>query len=595
VAKKNKYADWSKEDLIKRIEALEKRKKYGLVWDEERTKEKFESDAEGKLPVLKEVKSKEINTDPDKPTHILIEGDNYHALSVLNYTHERAVDVIYIDPPYNSGNRDFYYNDSYIDKDDAYRHSKWLSFMSKRLRLARNLLKDSGIIFISIDDNESAQMKLLCDEIFGQSNSFVSFFIQVRYEGETLVEDSDFQKLIEQVYVYGKTTKAKLNRSKTDYSFDKYMWKIVEKGNPKVLELGKKKVGIFQSDQYEIKREPPYKDNLKEIWATGKILDGNSSGRFFRDFLTDRYKEDGYGVMYKVYGIGDDQYEYRYFTGPKKKGATKGKYYQGVPKDILELTEQKEKYSPIPNFYNFADSFGNCRLEGGVDFRSGKKPIAFLKTLLELGLRKDSTNIVLDFFAGSGSTGHAMMDLNERNKTKHQFILCTNNELNGEDRLPKNEIKNEKKWEEYGICRRVTYPRLSNVISGNANNKGLGGNLKYYRTAFVPQEPTDKNKELLTKEAVEMLCLRENTFEFISETDTFKIFKNKDHYTGIIFDQLSIPKFKKAVSKFDKPVSVYVFSLGDDDFSDVFADMKKTVKVCPIPEAILRVYRRIFK
>lgn len=113
--KKSKYADWAKEELIKRIEALEKRKKYGLVWDEERTKEKFDTEAEGKLPVLKEIKSKEIKTDPDKPTHILIEGDNYHALSVLAYTHEKAVDVIYFDPPYNTGARDWKYNNDYVD------------------------------------------------------------------------------------------------------------------------------------------------------------------------------------------------------------------------------------------------------------------------------------------------------------------------------------------------------------------------------------------------------------------------------------------------------------------------------------------------
>jgi adenine-specific DNA-methyltransferase len=118
--KKNKYADWTKEDLIKRVEAFEKRKKYGLVWDEERTKEKFEADAEGKLPVLKEIKSKEIKADPDKPTHILIEGDNYHALSVLNYTHEKSIDVIYIDPPYNTENKDFKYNDCWVDKNDSY-------------------------------------------------------------------------------------------------------------------------------------------------------------------------------------------------------------------------------------------------------------------------------------------------------------------------------------------------------------------------------------------------------------------------------------------------------------------------------------------
>jgi len=151
---------------------LKKRKKYGLVW-EEKTEEVVEMCKE-KLPVLKEIKDKEIITDKDKPVNLLIEGDNYHALSVLNYTHAKKVDVIYIDPPYNTGNKDFIFNDHYVDKEDAYRHSKWLSFMEKRLKLAKNLLKDTGVIFISIDDNEVAQLKLLMDDknrgIFGENN-----------------------------------------------------------------------------------------------------------------------------------------------------------------------------------------------------------------------------------------------------------------------------------------------------------------------------------------------------------------------------------------------------------------------------------------
>ena len=152
--------------MLKVIEKLESRKKYGLIWDEEKTKEQFEKESENAVPVLKEVKGKEIKTDLAKPTNILIEGDNYHALSVLNYTHQGKIDVIYIDPPYNTGNKDFRYNDNYVDKEDVYRHSKWISFMSKRLRLGKNLLSNTGVIFISIDDNEIAQLKLLCDEIF---------------------------------------------------------------------------------------------------------------------------------------------------------------------------------------------------------------------------------------------------------------------------------------------------------------------------------------------------------------------------------------------------------------------------------------------
>ena len=104
------------------------------------------------------------------PNHLVVEGDNLVSLSALAYTHAGKIDVIYIDPPYNTGNKDFVYNDSYVDKEDAYRHSKWLSFMERRLRIAKKLLSDRGVIFISIDDNEQANLKLLCDSVFGEMN-----------------------------------------------------------------------------------------------------------------------------------------------------------------------------------------------------------------------------------------------------------------------------------------------------------------------------------------------------------------------------------------------------------------------------------------
>ena len=136
MAKKYDYSNWSKEELIERVYNLEKRKKYGLVWDEEREPEEIVLKCQKELPVLKEVKTKEIKTDSRKPTHILIEGDNYHALSVLNYTHEKCIDVIYIDPPYNTGAKDWKYNNNYIDEFDAYKHSKWISMLYNRLKIA---------------------------------------------------------------------------------------------------------------------------------------------------------------------------------------------------------------------------------------------------------------------------------------------------------------------------------------------------------------------------------------------------------------------------------------------------------------------------
>jgi adenine-specific DNA-methyltransferase len=256
----------------------------------------------------------------------------------------------------------------------------------------------------------------------------------------------------------------------------------------------------------------------------------------------------------------------------------------GIPKRAV-YPEDEEEFSFIP-FWTHLTNVGTAE-DAKKELSSILGPDHGFDTVKPLGLihsllrRFDKNCIVLDFFAGSATAGHAVLMMNKIDKGKRQFILCTNNEN--------------------GICEEICYPRIKKVINGyngqidNEQYEGLVSNLKYFRTAFVSSEPTDKNKELLTKESVEMLCLRENTFEFVAETETFKIFKNNEHYTGIIFDQLSIFKFKKTVSKFDKPISVYIFSLGDDDFAEEFEDMKKKIKICSIPEAILRVYRRIFK
>jgi len=238
MAKKD-YTNWDKKDLIKEIEQLRKRKKYGLVWEDK--PENVVEQCKTELPVLEEVKSKEIITAPDKPVNLLIEGDNYHALSVLNYTHKGKIDVIYIDPPYNTGNKDFVYNDQYVDKEDAYRHSKWVSFMSKRLELAKSLLSKDGIIFISIDDNELAQLKLLCDEIFSENN-FVS--LNVVESGEVFGTkaahaDKTFVKVKDYVLVYTKNKGALKNKQPlydaTRELYDPHFGTIIEEDLSKDL------------------------------------------------------------------------------------------------------------------------------------------------------------------------------------------------------------------------------------------------------------------------------------------------------------------------------------------------------------------------
>jgi adenine-specific DNA-methyltransferase len=198
----------NKTDLIQKVKALDglsqderaylinlvnTKKKYGLVWEDK--PEEVEEQLRENLPVLKEVKDKAITNGEDCPNHILIEGDNLHALTALSFTHEGKIDVIYIDPPYNTGNKDFKYNDSFVDKEDSYRHSKWLSFMNKRLQIAKRLLSEKGVIFISLDDNEQAQLKILCDEIFGELNFISNAII------ETATDNNPRQIAIEHEYL----------------------------------------------------------------------------------------------------------------------------------------------------------------------------------------------------------------------------------------------------------------------------------------------------------------------------------------------------------------------------------------------------------
>jgi adenine-specific DNA-methyltransferase len=161
-------------DLQKQVIELEaqirklKKNNLGLVF--ENKEEDVVEQSKTKVPVLKEVVKNRIDIDEAHQNNLMIEGDNYLALSVLNYTHKKSIDLIYIDPPFNTGARDWKYNNDYVDSEDTYRHSKWLSFMNHRLRLAKELLKDTGFIACAIDHYELFTLGVLMDKIFGEQN-----------------------------------------------------------------------------------------------------------------------------------------------------------------------------------------------------------------------------------------------------------------------------------------------------------------------------------------------------------------------------------------------------------------------------------------
>lgn len=353
--------------------------------------------AEPRLLVEDKEKS---NIEKDAHTeNMLIHGDNLLALKALEKTYAGKVKCIYIDPPYNTGAAFDYY-------DDNLEHSTWLSLMYDRLKLLRKLLADDGFLCCQIDDSEGAYLKVLLDEIFGRSNYLNTFYIQVRYPNKTLAEDSDYQKVIEQCHVYAKQKSlAKLNRPQVEYGIEKFKWKVVEDAQGEVVTLGNKKVEIFKPGQYHVEEIEPCYEGLKETWATGSLARVKASaGEFFELYLAERKELDGLGCLYKVEGIGEDGLGYRYISGPKRAAAKKGKFYSGIPlKRLKELKAGKSlKYVPVSNFYDYAGNFGNCRLEGDVDFKGGKKPEILLQMILNY--YSNPGDLVLDSFLGSGTT-----------------------------------------------------------------------------------------------------------------------------------------------------------------------------------------------
>ena len=617
MSKKNKYTDWTKEDLIKQICALEKRKKYGLVWDEEKTKERFEVDAEEKLPVLVEDRKREITTDADKPVNILIEGDNYHALSVLNYTHPKSIDVIYIDPPYNTGNNTWKYNNRYVNEDDAYKHSKWLSFIEKRLRLAKNLLASNGIICLTIDNYEVHNVRHLMEGIF-LDRDIIMTVIEHNFRG-----------------------RVKNNFALThEYA----LW-----GVPKEQDL----ITRQREKSADIRR------NLRR---TGQGSRRHESPTLFFGIEVDKQTLQILGVTESlkldeaipthnspnteiIWPVDDEGVQRRWYYGrttvveEAKKGNVWAKRIKGnVQIHYWKPGKEKRRKSVWTNPKYDGSTYGTELLTsiiGQNNFPFPKSIYAVKDCIEACTYKKDA--IILDFFAGSGTTGHAVLELNKEDGGTRQFILVTNNEN--------------------GICEQISYPRLSHVIRGykfqgaekdllfeeeitlsdlkdlreildtyeqakaenedkfdevkgefenntlrllgirqsNGRKEGLGGNLKYFKTAFVGSEPTHRNKKLLTDKSVEMLCIKENTFEDVLDKKQYRIFKNKEKYLAILFDERQIDALKKEISKLKLSVSVYVFSLEGDDFKEEFEDLKNKITLCSIPEAILKVYRRIFR
>jgi adenine-specific DNA-methyltransferase len=645
----NNYLDWSQEDLIKEIKKLESNKKFGIVWETWKEPEQVVERCKKELPVLKEIKEKGVTKNKNYENHVLINGDNYHAISVLNFTHKSKVDFIYIDPPYNTGARDWKYNNDYVDGEDRYKHSKWLSMMNNRLLQAKKLLKSDGIICVTIDDYEAFRLWGLLEEIFDEKNHLGTVVIRNNPKGRKTTRKVSLTH--EYAIFYGKSSKSKIAKLDIKIENKTHNYKKDDDGSwylptnlrkQGVDSLATNKKGKISKRYYPIY----YEIKTGKISVTQKLeheiypIDAKGQKRIWRRGIEDVEKMVEQGEIFLNETRNGVQIYYKFRGG-----------LEGEPPQSIWY---ESKFSASEHGTQILDKILGVR----EAFPYPKSHHAVMQCI-KIGTNNKEA-VILDFFAGSGTTAHAVLELNKEDNGKRKFILATNNEVDESTlkELKKNNAS-QKEIESEGICDKVCQPRIKNLIEGyedikneesiifdkkltpsilkdidiefeNIENiqkerkndfdefitrvkgnkleligienivkgktEGHNVNLKYFVTEFVDGAETDQNKRKLVEKTTEMLCLKEDCFIDIVLKKQFKIFKNNDSkHLGIIFDVDGIEDFKKELLKINSKIDLYIFSLDESVHEDEFKNVLDLVNLKAIPETILNTYRRIFK
>lgn len=582
----------NKTDLIQKVKTLEglsqderaylinlvnTKKKYGLIWEDK--PEGVEEQLRENLPVLKQVDEKAIVNGDEHPNHIIIEGDNLHALTALTFTHEGKVDVIYIDPPYNTGNKDFKYNDTFVDKEDSFRHSKWLSFMNKRLKISKRLLSEKGVIFISIDDNEIAQLKMLCNEIFQENNLLAEMVWQQGKKSSGNIIGVNHEYML----VYAK------NRNLIDSP--EYSWKQKKDGLEKIYKKYESLIKEFKNDYNKIEQEiKAWFNSLAEndpAYSSKHYSLVDENGLFFADnsCAPDRpetrcHKPLIHPITKKETAV--PSLGWRWKEDTLDKMVLEGKIYFGKDESTVPKVKKylKDMETELPSSVFYRDGRGaSAELEMILGEKKFNNPKDRNEIARVLNFRYNG--LILDFFAGSGTTLHATMALNAEDGGNRQCILITNNENN--------------------ICEEVTYERNKRLIQGFINSKGLAveglsnNNLRYYKSEFINREPSLKNKRELTKLATDLLCIKENCYiEKKIDIKKARLFTSDRVTLLILFDDDIIPQaieFIKAINKYE--IKVYIFSVGSDPYTEDFAEVLDKVTLCALPDAIYKAYQNV--
>ena len=436
-------------------------KKYGLVFEEHR--ERVDEDLVHNVPVLTEVKERFVSHgDADAQSkNFLIEGDNLAALKLLEKTHRGKIDLIYIDPPYNTGNKDFIYNDSCVEKADTFRHSKWLSFMKKRLEIAKRVLSDRGVILISIDDNEQAALKLLCDDVIGEENFIANFIWRGGRRNAAKFVSTSHEYMIAYARNLGYCNSQGV------------LWHEKKKGIEEIYKAADSFVRKCKNDYDAASKmlknwyasladDNPSKDHEHYCWI-------DKNGVYF---ASDISRGGGGGPKWKLrnprtgnyVAIPSRGWAYRTKEDLDADVAAGLVHFNGdgVPCKKRYLRDNESQIKETVFYKDRRGSSKRLRALLGNDSFPFPKDEYIIQEFVESFAYTDST--ILDFFAGSGTTGHSVMRLNAEDHGMRNFILVTNNEN--------------------GICEKVTYERLKRVIKRDKFNAAV----KYFKVEYIPIE-----------------------------------------------------------------------------------------------------------
>ena len=541
----------------------------------------------------------------DTPFHTVINAENYHALEAMLFTHQGKVDVIYIDPPYNTGGKSFWlYNDNYVDSEDGFKHSKWLAFMERRLLLAKKLLAPTGVLFVSIDDAEQHRLRMLLDQVFGEQNFVDTLAVEmsttsgpktVNAQQGTIVKNVEFVHIYKRSAAFDSVAHTPLYDGIDKWDANYPLWLNDD--------------GTTGSLYQRLDDEPAIREDIERlelVHTSGKrrgqflgapamdiLLAASEAAREFvygsldRIGRTDTPPVTAQGVDVPVGRWVDHRTEGRDYRLTR---SSKGKIWQIYTLD--RNYRMSDDYAPRFGrtvirgdlWKGFHSDMAHVSTEGDTQFSNGKKPIRLIQQLIRWA-NNDPDALILDFFAGSGTTAHAVMAMNAEDGGRRRAIVVTNNELNEATR---NDLRRkglrpgDAGWEKHGVCQAVTIPRLINV----ATAEDMHQNVEFFTLTYL--NPKLVELDLAFKSIAPLLWMRAGSEgrRIDERTDTFDV---ADTY-GVLFDVDASGPFLKTIDESSSVRTVFIVTDDEPQFQAVAAQLPESIEPVRLYESYLRTF-----